>query len=149
MVAGDHPAPSPAGPSDRFLSFRAGSRLYAIPLAQVTGLADCGPVRAVAGTPPEVLGLSEWRGRLLTVLDLTGLLGEPESTGPMCLIRLSGSMTRTALRVPAPVALLTSGDVVSENSQEAHRDRYTLVDPAELVSQLEAEILAGNRPVES
>jgi len=118
----------------RFLSFRAGSRLYAIPLAQVTGLADCGPIRPVADTPPEVLGISEWRGRLLTVLDLTGLLGESGDQEPMCLIRLSGSMARTALRVPAPVSLLTAED----------NDRYTLVDPGELVSQLEAEILAGN-----
>ena len=127
------------GRAGRFLSFRAGCRLYAIALDQVSGLADCGPIRSVYGAPPEVLGLSEWRGRLLTVLDLPGLLGEPESAGPMCLIRLAGTMTRTALRVPAPVSLQNPGG-------PSQGDRTILVDPVELVSQLETEILAGNSP---
>ena len=121
----------------RLLSFRAGCRSYSIPLDQVSGLADCGPIRSVFGAPPEVLGLSEWRGRLLTVLDLPGLLGEPESAGPMCLICLAGTMTRTALRVPAPVFLQNPGS-------PATGDRPILVDPVELVSRLETEIMAGN-----
>jgi hypothetical protein len=149
MVNGEHPVRPPARPEDRFLSFTAGSRRYAIALAHVTGLADCGPVRAVAGTPPEVLGLTEWRGRLLTVLDLTGLLGEDETQEPMCLIRLAGTMTRTAFRVPAPVTLLTGEEVNGAVEQEANNPRYTMVDPAELVSQLEAEILAGDRQGEN
>ena len=130
--------------SDRLLTFRAGSRDYAIPLHHVSGLADCGMVRTVEGTPPEVLGISEWRGRLLTVLDLPGLLGEPESFGPMCLIRLSGTMTCTALRVPAPVTLLALDDAGSDGGPTPPSTRFTLVDPAELVAQLEAEILAGD-----
>lgn len=127
------------GHPERLLSFRAGAVDYAIVLEQVSGLADCGPIRGIERTPPEVLGLSEWRGRLLTVLDLPALLGEPGGDGPMCLIRLSGVMARTALQVPAPVALTTLDEEHSENH------RFTLVDPGELVSMLEADILAGTR----
>ena len=130
---------SPQGHPERFLSFRAGVVDYAISLEQVSGLADCGPIRGIEGTPPEVLGISEWRGRLLTVLDLPGLLGEPGGSGPMCLIRLSGVMARTALQVPAPVALTA----LNEEDREKHP--FTLVDPGELVSMLEADILAGTR----
>jgi hypothetical protein len=144
MATDEQPGGPSAGPSDRFLSFRAGSTDYAIPLEQVSGLADCGAVRLVRGAPPEVLGLAEWRGRLLTVLDLPGLLGEPQGSGPDCLIRLSGTMTRTALRVPAPVNLLTAETSRSECGPTVDVDRFVMVDPTELVSQLEAEILAGN-----
>ena len=145
MASQEQPERPPAGYSDRFLSFRAGAREYAIALEQVSGLADCGPVRCVEGTPREVLGLSEWRGRLLTVLDLPGLLGEPQSQGPMCLIRLSGSMTCTALRVPAPVTLLTTADCEVEGGSESAPEGFIMVDPVELVYRLEAEILAGDR----
>ncbi len=144
MAVDDKSASPPAGLSDRFLSFRVGSRDYAIPLEHVSGLADCGPIRTVDGVPPEVLGLSEWRGRLLTVLDLHGLLGEPHSRGTMCLIRLSGTMTHTALRVAAPVTLVTADDSRSEGGFEADRDHFIMVDPTELVLQLEAEILSGS-----
>ncbi len=137
MGVREHPGRASAEQENRFLGFRAGSSDYAIRLEHVSGLADCGPVRKVNGTPPQILGLSEWRGRLLTVLDLPGLLGEPDSRGPMCLIRLSGTMIRTALRVPAPVTFLKAEDHQTD-------DELILIDPSELVSQLETEILAGS-----
>jgi hypothetical protein len=137
MVVREHPGRTPVEPENRFLGFRAGSSNYAIRLEHVSGLADCGPVRKVNGTPPQILGLSEWRGRLLTVLDLPGLLGEPAGQGPMCLIRLSGTMTRTALRVSAPVTFLKAEDHHTDGG-------FTMVNPSELVSQLETEILAGS-----
>ncbi len=121
----------------RFLGFRVGASDYAIRLEHVSGLADCGPVRKVDGAPPAILGLSEWRGRVLTVLDLPGMLGEPAGPGPRCLIRLSGTMTHTALEVPAPVTFLNFEDSQSES-------RFKMVDPSELVYMLETEILAGS-----
>jgi hypothetical protein len=127
----------PERPGNRFIGFRVGVSEYAIELEHISGLADCGPIRKVDGTPTEILGLVEWRGRILTVLDLPALLGKPPCDGPMCLIRLSGSMARTALSVPAPVSFL-SADHNLPGSDVA------MIDPAELVSQLETEILAGS-----
>ena len=89
----------------RLLMFDLDSCHYAIRAAAVTGVAECGPVREVPGAPRSMLGLAEWRGHLLTVLDLPRLLGHATPSGPACLIRLAPPLQGTSLFLPVNVRL--------------------------------------------
>jgi hypothetical protein len=112
------------------LRFRLARGDYALPLASVSGLAEPGPVRAVPGAPAGVLGLVEWHGRLLTLLDTPRLLNDAPQDEPGCVIRLAPPLDHTGLHVPASIWM-------EEASAEV-----TLLNPAQLVTRLEAEILA-------
>ena len=62
--------------AERALLFEFDRRPYGLRLGSVAGLGEAGEIRSVAGAPSSVLGLSDWRGRLLTVVDLAALLDE-------------------------------------------------------------------------
>ena len=91
--------------SQRMLLFRLERRAYALPLSSVEGLGEIGEVRRVPGAPRGVLGLTEWRGRLLSVLDLPRLLDDAPQEGRPCLVRLAAPLTHCALYVPSSVQL--------------------------------------------
>jgi chemotaxis signal transduction protein len=82
---------------------------YALGLGQVAGLAACGPLRGVPLAPPVVPGLTEWRGRLLTVVDLPAILGEGPRGRWETLVRIAPPHEHTALFVPGPVHLIRDG----------------------------------------
>ena len=73
-------------------------------------LAVAAPLAASLGAPDGVLGVHEWRGRLLTVLDVTHFLDEAPLPGPHSLLRLAPPFERTALLLPGPVQLLRAED---------------------------------------
>jgi len=112
---------------ERLLRFALGENEYALCLRGVAGLASLGPVRAVPGTPPEIVGLAEWRGSLLTVLDLPLLLGCPATEGDeleACLVRLAAPLRGVAFFLPAPVHLWRGEADRNDpawNSIDAHR----------------------------
>jgi len=56
----------------------AGSRCLAVPVAEVDALVDWRTPTPLPGAPQSVLGVVSIRGRMLTVIDLTVLLGENE-----------------------------------------------------------------------
>jgi len=94
--------------AERALLFEFAGRAYGLKLGAVEGLGEPGSIRSVAGAPDAVLGLSDWKGRLLTVVDLAALLGEqpptPEEREP-CLVRLASPLEHTALWIPVAVRL--------------------------------------------
>ena len=117
---------------------------YAIAASHVSGLADCSPIRKVHGGPRPVLGLTEWRGNLLTVVDLGYLLGHTADAGPHCLLRLAPPLELTAFRLPATVRIVPvdavrcitgSGEV--RGADETRPIRW--IDPTELVGCIEME----------
>lgn len=93
---------------ERLVRFRIAGLSLAIRMRSIVGLIAPFRLRELAGAPPGVIGLSEWRGRLLTILDLATLLGVPggPDDGEACLVRLAEPHGSTALRVPAPIALV-------------------------------------------
>jgi len=93
------------GPQPALL-FALGTGHYALPAAAVAGLAECGPIHEVPGAPPAVRGLAEWRGNVLTVLDLPWLLGQPAGAAPPCLLRMAPPLVRLALFLPAAVQMM-------------------------------------------
>jgi hypothetical protein len=96
-------------------------------------------VRSVPGTPPEIVGLAEWRGSLLTVLDLPLLLGSraaERDEREACLVRLATPLRGVAFFLPAPVRLLRV---------DAERDDPVCVsiDAHRLVRALESRMRRG------
>jgi hypothetical protein len=95
---------SPTAPC-RVLIFTLGGRGYALRSSDVKSLAEPASLRAVPGSPDGVAGLVEWRGHVLTVLDLAHLLGLSDQPSPACLIRLAPPLHHAALRVNASVRM--------------------------------------------
>ena len=114
---------------ERTLVFRMGQQLHAIPVNAIGGVVSCESLREIPGAPAGVLGLAEWRGSVLTVLDLPRYLGCRAQDEPACLIRLAPPLDHTALYLPASVQL-------TENSDEA----VSVVDPREIVRRVETEM---------
>jgi purine-binding chemotaxis protein CheW len=76
-----------------YLAFRVGSSTYALPVSIVREIVRSGTLTPVPRAPNGVLGISSFRGRVVTVIDLGGLLGvacsvvQPTS-GPIRIPRL-------------------------------------------------------------
>lgn len=125
------------------LLFRLERRAYALPLGCVDGLGDPGQIRRVPGAPTGVLGLTEWRGRLLSVLDLPRLLDDAPHEGRPCLVRLAAPLAHCALYVPSSVRLerVESGETDEARASAGaglEHDGRTLfvIDPARLLARL-------------
>ena len=134
----------------RVLMFDLESCRYALRAAAVNGLAECGPLREVPGAPPAVMGLVEWRGHLLTVLDLPQLLGHATPNGPACLIRLAPPLQGTSLFLPVNVRMATLASLAvpptpaAEPGTVEHEGRLIrLIDPSTLVRRTEKELQEG------
>jgi chemotaxis signal transduction protein len=128
----------------RALLFTLGDRQYALPVASVAGLAECGPVHKVPRAPRAVHGLAEWRGHVMTVIDLPHLLGHALDDEPSCLVRLDAPMQQIALLAPAALrttSLPSRLDEVEESpARHALAGRFDhegrsvrLIDPVALV----------------
>ncbi len=136
------------GARERVLLFRLRRVPYALPLSAVFGLAECGAVRRVPGAPRNVLGMTEWRGDLLTVLDLPRLLRHSAVPGHACLIRLAAPLQQIAFYLPcvAKLADVTitdapkgSGGAVGIPFTHEGRNGY-IIDPIDMIRRLEIEI---------
>jgi chemotaxis signal transduction protein len=134
--------PSKDGSSgERALIFELGDRCYALRLATVDGLSEPGPVRRVHDAPHGVLGLAEWRGRLVTVLDLGALLGAGPIDGPASLVGLASPLAHAALHVPAAIRIgrvTGSGDGREARKPLPGNGAPDLIDPFALVQRVAA-----------
>jgi len=129
---------------DRLLLFDLDACRYALRASAVYGLAECGPLREVPGTPQSILGLVEWRGHLLTVLDLPELLGHATPRGPACLIRLAPPLQGTALLLPVHVRMATATSEPGSGETIEHEGRSArLIDPPTLVRRIVKKLQEG------
>jgi chemotaxis signal transduction protein len=138
------------------LLFALGSDAYAIRVSKILGLAACGTVRLVPGAPAWVVGLVEWRGNVLTVLDLPLLLGHTDGAAPTCLLPLAPPLQQTALVLPSKVRMAEFlGDPAAPGAEkDANADApfegcfrhegglVRLIDPARLAPRAEHRGLA-------
>ena len=141
---------NPASTPRRVLLFALGSQRYALPATKVAGLGACGRTRAIPGAPPAVLGLVEWRGHLLTALDVPRLLSQEPGSGRPCLVRLARPMHRVALYIPASLQMceVTAECRATPNAtQEIHDGSFehegqlvTQIDPQQLIQQVVAQL---------
>ncbi len=118
------------------LVVRLGAGRYALPLASVSDVARCGPLRPVPGAPVCVLGLAERHGRVVTVLDLARLVGEAPVAGDRCLLRLARPLDHLALAVPSAPRHVT---LTAGAPREGVPDRApVLLDPERLLAKAES-----------
>jgi purine-binding chemotaxis protein CheW len=91
----------------RFLTFRIGDRLYALPAEDVSEIIRIPPLARVPQAPPSLLGLANLRGRILPVASLRRLLGEADGddAGSRAIV-LTGAAP-VAVAVDAVQSLLT------------------------------------------
>ena len=64
-----------SGTRTPLLTFRQGSERYALDARSVAGVFRLRHLAPLPGAPPQVAGLTSWRGHFLTVLDLERVLG--------------------------------------------------------------------------
>ena len=86
------------------LTFHLEGNPYALPLDAVAEVLAAPAVRRVPAGPPGVAGLVEAGGRVVAVLDLAALVGEPPAAEtPRHLVRLAPPHDRSALAIGQPI----------------------------------------------
>ena len=75
----DVPMTDPVGVATGAVVIRLAGSRYALPLAAVVEVGRVPPITRVPGLPGWLVGVTNWRGRLLAVVDLGPLLGGPKT----------------------------------------------------------------------
>jgi purine-binding chemotaxis protein CheW len=83
------------GALTEYLGFRVASSNYAIPVQIVREIVRSGQLTPVPRAPPGVLGISSFRGRVITVVDMTNRLG----LGTALVQSMPGPMRVAKLRI--------------------------------------------------
>lgn len=137
------PSPESTAPVPRWLALGLGRGRYALHVDDVSGVVEAAAVRPVPLAPPGVLGLSEWRGRLLTVVDLAQVLHELPGEGPASLVRLAAPLQHTALLVRGALRLVAADDDELDEPSIGGC-RHARLDPARLIAGLELATGGGD-----
>jgi chemotaxis signal transduction protein len=122
---------------NRLLIFECEDRSYALRLDEVAALDQLGPLRVIPGTSNEVLGLASRRGRVVTVVDASRLLGaDPIREG--VLVLLERPFDRTAFYVPSPVRVRTLADDGGDEGDPAPSGGLHVLEARRLVDAVRA-----------
>jgi len=70
----------------RLLEWRVGSRRFGTPVSGVLEILDARPATRIPGAPPEILGLVNVRGKIITVIDGRTLFGELRAGDPAAIL---------------------------------------------------------------
>jgi len=92
---------------ERFLTFRVGGELYALPAQQVAEIIRLPAVARVPQAPRGLLGLANLRGNVLPVASLQGLLGGAATTDATTRAIVLDGAAPVALAVDVVEALVT------------------------------------------
>ena len=141
MTGQESPWPDSEAPAEQHLVFALGAGLHALNLKAISGVADAGVVRNVPRAPLAVLGLAEWRGRLITVIDLPHLLGEHCDPGSASLIRLAPPLDHLAFFVPARVEVRSLETTPRSGSIEGGGLTPRILEPGDLLARIESDLL--------
>ena len=76
------PAPPEPEERERLVLLRASGEWYALELAAVREIHPVERITRVPNAPPEMRGITTWRGRILVLYDLSRCLGAPVSALP-------------------------------------------------------------------
>ena len=88
--------------AEAFLLVVAGGRRVALPVAQLEGVAEPGPVTPVPSAEPALRGIGTVRGGTLPIVNLDALLrGRAAGTAPEAMVIVSAGGVRLGLEVDA------------------------------------------------
>lgn len=124
--------------ADAWLLTLVGSRCLAVDLDLVAGVETVGPVARLPGMPPELRGVTQWHGRLLTLLDAGRLFGGGPCRGGQMVV-LRGLTVETALAVDEIVVRAAPGRGPDEWFDAAVARSLPALQPG-----LGARVVAGN-----
>lgn len=85
------PRPVDPTPTEDFLAIRVGAEACALRLAEVAGLHADKKITRLPGAAAALLGIAGFRGTILPVYSLAGLLGRPPEQAPRWLAVASGA----------------------------------------------------------
>lgn len=91
----------------RFLTFRMGDRLYALPAEEVSEVIRIPAIARLPQAPRGLMGLANLRGAVLPVASLRGLLGEGSETGSASRAVVLDGASPVALAVDSVEALVS------------------------------------------
>jgi purine-binding chemotaxis protein CheW len=104
-----------------------GAESYSLPIAKVREIALLSDIAALPGAPAAVLGVLNLHGRILPVIELSGLLGVPERQRPRRIVIAEDDGRLAGLAVHS----VTGVEVLPEASEEVaspHLDGAAIVD---------------------
>jgi purine-binding chemotaxis protein CheW len=113
---------------------RLGHSRFSVPMADVAEVTGLPPVTRLPGAPAWLLGVANWRGRMLPVLDLRTVLGVPVT--PLT------SSARLVVVADADTGALTAGVVAEAVTGVNDLDGALVAPPATLAPEA-ARLVAG------
>jgi purine-binding chemotaxis protein CheW len=137
--------------AQRFLTFRVGMRLYALPANEVSAVIRMPAVARVPHSPNSLLGLANLRGTVVPLVSTRALLGQPQTACDSAALRaivLDGALP-IALAVDAVDALVsvTAGDVEQRQTalteEPGERLRGAFKSPAGMAKIPDIQALLG------
>ena len=80
----------------QYLSFFAAGEEYALPILEVTEIVECTAITRMPSMPTSIRGVTNLRGRVVPVVDLSVRLGLPESklTRRTCIVMVEATLDR-------------------------------------------------------
>lgn len=142
--------------SPRFTTFRLAGHLFGVPVGEVQEAVPTRSITPVPLAPPEVLGLMNLRGRILTAIDLRRRLGLPAGAAgePTMTMVLTPSRGSFGLIVDALGEVLEADRGRFEKPPETLqgevrtmiRGAYTLEPELLLELELDSVLAIGTRP---
>lgn len=107
--------------AERYLLLRAGDAFCALPLQQVRRVVRALTIHALPGAAPELLGLAEFAGEPLPVLDLGMLLGEASSAAAGSQVAGVTVVARIGDSEPPEIAGLAADEALEISALEMTR----------------------------
>lgn len=124
------PTKEPDDDTSELLSFEVGAETYAFPLSAVHEILKPPPMTPVPRAPAHVLGVVSVRGRIVTVLDPSCLLGlerEPECPSTRILMVDNGSeLVGVSVHRVLQVVRMAPEDIEYSESSQADLARYVI-----------------------
>ncbi len=121
--------------------------LYGINVFKIREILEMPPITAVAGAPPEILGVADIRGQILTVLDLPRITGNTPKSGNRILLvtEFARTMQGFAVEEVDEIVRLEWNEVISA---ESHSNSKTITSFARLDGNVDGSRLAQVLDVE-
>ncbi len=121
-----------AGVAPEAVVVRFGGARYAVPMADVAEVIPVPRVTRVPGTPTWLTGVVNWRGRVLSVVDLRPVIGDPMSPLPSSarLLVLTSDIAEAGLLVEAVTGLLSPDRPAPEPSPRRSSPPWPSSSPA-------------------
>src|SRR6202012_2051732 len=134
---------------ERFLTFKSGGRLYALPAVSVSEVVRLPPIARVPQAPRSLMGVANLRGSVLPVASVRALLGRDEAASThVSSLSLPGGTSAVALAVDEVSSLVrvahakirtTEADIAAEAGEhlrgvfESNADVVKILDVPELL----------------